>query len=173
MGKRLQSPDKHSVLIKGRSTSLTIEPDFWEQFRLIVMEHGITVGALLTEIERTMRLLPYQGPGRHRVRTLSAAVRVFVLQEVLARADNPIEHATGRTCRTAPPQLGAQRLRQLRAEQVAQQLGKPLGIIVPRLLPQQDGIDPAHPFKQLGMPLPISARRLPLPLVSAAGAHRR
>jgi predicted DNA-binding ribbon-helix-helix protein len=80
MGKRLQSPDKHSVLIKGRSTSLTIEPDFWEQFRLIVMEHGVTVGALLTEIERTTRLLPYQGPGRHRVRTLSAAVRVFVLR---------------------------------------------------------------------------------------------
>jgi predicted DNA-binding ribbon-helix-helix protein len=85
MGKRLQSPDKHSVLIKGRSTSLTIEPDFWEQFRLIVMEHGVTVGALLTEIERTMRLLPYQGPGRHRVRTLSAAVRVFVLRTVMSQ----------------------------------------------------------------------------------------
>jgi predicted DNA-binding ribbon-helix-helix protein len=38
--------------------------------------------------------MPFQGPGRHRVRTLSAAIRVFVLQEVLARADNPIEHAT-------------------------------------------------------------------------------
>jgi predicted DNA-binding ribbon-helix-helix protein len=83
MGKRLQSPDKHSVLIKGRSTSLTIEPDFWEQFRLIVMEHGVTVGVLLTEIERTMRLLPY--PERHRVRTLSAAVRVYVLRTVTSQ----------------------------------------------------------------------------------------
>jgi predicted DNA-binding ribbon-helix-helix protein len=93
MGKRLQSPDKHSVLIEGRSTSLTIEPDFWEQFRLIVMEHGVTVGALLTEIERTMRLLPYQGPGRHRVRTLSAAVRVFVLRTVMSQLSSPPSRA--------------------------------------------------------------------------------
>jgi predicted DNA-binding ribbon-helix-helix protein len=63
---------------------------------LIAFEHRATISALLAEIDRTMRLMPFQGPGRHRVRTLSAAVRVFVLQEVLARADNPIEHATHR-----------------------------------------------------------------------------
>jgi predicted DNA-binding ribbon-helix-helix protein len=97
MGKRLQSPDKHSVLIKGRSTSLTIEPDFWEQFRVIVMEHGVTVGVLLTEIERTMRLLPHQGPGRHRVRTLSAAVRVFVLQMLISRSSSGARRARVRS----------------------------------------------------------------------------
>jgi predicted DNA-binding ribbon-helix-helix protein len=69
-------------------TSITLEADFWEQFRLIVLEHGTTIGSLLSEIERTMRLLPKQGPGRTRVLTLSAAVRLFVLRDVLARCGN-------------------------------------------------------------------------------------
>jgi predicted DNA-binding ribbon-helix-helix protein len=58
-------------------------------------DRGQCMAKLITEIDR-VRLLPPQGPGRHRVRTLSAAIRIFVLQEVLARADNPIEHATHR-----------------------------------------------------------------------------
>jgi predicted DNA-binding ribbon-helix-helix protein len=52
------------------------------------MVQRTTISRLLAEINRTMRLLPYQGPGRHRVRTLSAAVRVFVLQTLIARSSN-------------------------------------------------------------------------------------
>ena len=94
--RRFQSPFKHTVWVRGHRTSITVEPEFWDQLRLITFEYQTSMTALITEIDRTMRLMPFQGPGRHRVRTLSAAVRVFVLQEVVARTDNPIEHATRR-----------------------------------------------------------------------------
>jgi predicted DNA-binding ribbon-helix-helix protein len=79
------APCLRHVRINGRDTSITVEPEFWEQFWLITMERQTTIGKLLAEIDRTMRLLPYQGPGRHRVRTLSAAVRIFVFQALMAR----------------------------------------------------------------------------------------
>jgi predicted DNA-binding ribbon-helix-helix protein len=75
----------HNVWLYSRKTSIHVEPEFWEQFRLITMERGTTIGKLLAEIDRTHRLLPYQGPGRPRVLAMSAAVRVFVLQEVMAK----------------------------------------------------------------------------------------
>ena len=94
--KRLQSPFKRTVVLDGHKTSINVEPEFWDQLRLITLERQTTMAKLITEIDRIGRLLPPQGPGRHRVRTLSAAIRIFVLQEVLARADNPIEHASQR-----------------------------------------------------------------------------
>ena len=54
------------------------------------MVQRTTISRLLAEINRTMRLLPYQGPGRHRVRTLSAAVRVFVLQTLISRSSSGV-----------------------------------------------------------------------------------
>jgi hypothetical protein len=71
------------------------------------MAHGVTVGALLTEIERTMRLLPYQGPGRYRVRTLSAAVRVFVLRTVMSQSSSPHGARRGTARAAADPTPGA------------------------------------------------------------------
>jgi len=100
--RRFQSPFKHTVWVRGQRTSITVEHEFWDQLRLIAIEYQTSMTALITEIDRTMRLMPFQGPGRHRVRTLSAAIRVFVLQEVLARADNPIEHATRPPCCSTP-----------------------------------------------------------------------
>ena len=86
--KRSQFPCLHHVRINGRDTSITVEPEFWEQFRLMTMERQTTIGKLLAEIDRTGRLLPHQGPGRHRVRTLSAALRVFVLQTLISRSSS-------------------------------------------------------------------------------------
>ena len=60
------------------------------------MERGTTIGKLLAEIDRTHRLLPYQGPGRPRVLAMSAAVRVFVLQEVMAKLARAEERASRR-----------------------------------------------------------------------------
>ena len=54
------------------------------------MVQRTTISRLLAEINRTMRLLPYQGPGRNRVRTLSAAVRVFVLQTLISRSSSGV-----------------------------------------------------------------------------------
>ena len=94
--KRLQSPFKRTVVLDGHKISINVEPEFWDQLRLITLERQTTMAKLITEVDRVGRLLPPQGPGRHRVRTLSAAVRIFVLQEVLARSKNPIEHASQR-----------------------------------------------------------------------------
>jgi predicted DNA-binding ribbon-helix-helix protein len=92
----MQSPFKRSVYVGNRWTSITLEHEFWAQLHLIAAERQSSLGQLITEIDRIGRLLPPQGPGRHRVRTLSAAIRVFVLQEVLARVDDLTEHATQR-----------------------------------------------------------------------------
>jgi predicted DNA-binding ribbon-helix-helix protein len=78
-------PCAHNVRIEGRPTSVWLEPSFWDQFRLIALEHGTTIGKMLAEVDRTQRLLPYQGPGNPRVLGLSAAVRVFVLQDLMRK----------------------------------------------------------------------------------------
>ena len=83
--KRLQSPFKRNVWIGGQQSSVTIEPEYWEQLRLMAFERQSTLTALLSEINRKGRLLPFQGPGRYRVLSLSAAIRLFVLQELLAK----------------------------------------------------------------------------------------
>jgi predicted DNA-binding ribbon-helix-helix protein len=85
MTKGFKSPNVHNVWLKGRYTSISVEPDFWVQFRLIVIERRTTISNLLAEIERTMRLLPDQGKGYDRTLTLSAAVRVFVLRTVMSQ----------------------------------------------------------------------------------------
>ena len=64
---------------------MTVEPEFWEQLRIIALEQRVKLNVLITEIDRTGRLLPPQGLYRRRVRTLSAAIRVFVLYDVLAK----------------------------------------------------------------------------------------
>jgi predicted DNA-binding ribbon-helix-helix protein len=74
----------------GHWACIHLESEFWDLFRLATIERGTTIGRLLAEVDRTHRLLPYQGPGTPRVLGLSAAVRVFVLREVmtkLARAE--------------------------------------------------------------------------------------
>ena len=83
MVKRLQSPDMRHVRVGKDNTSITLEDEFWEQLRIIAVTRNTAISQLLAEIERTGRLLPDQGPGRHRVRSLSSAVRVFVLQDAL------------------------------------------------------------------------------------------
>jgi predicted DNA-binding ribbon-helix-helix protein len=85
MAERLQSPDMRHVRVGKDNTTITLEDEFWEQLRLIATTRNTAISQLLAEIDRTGRLLAYQGPGRHRVRTLSAAVRVFVLQTFISR----------------------------------------------------------------------------------------
>ena len=100
MVKRFQSPNLRRVWVGKGDTTINVEPEFWDQFKLIALEHRATISALLAEIDRTMRLLPYQGPGRHRVRTLSAAVRVFVLQTLISRSSSGARGARVRSPRS-------------------------------------------------------------------------
>jgi len=59
--------DKHSVIISGHSTSLSLEPEFWSELKGIAKDKKIPVAVLIEQIDNT------------RTGNLSAAVRVYVL----------------------------------------------------------------------------------------------
>ena len=59
--------DKHSVIISGHSTSLSLEPEFWAELKTIARDQKVPVATLIEQIDNT------------RTGNLSAAVRVYVL----------------------------------------------------------------------------------------------
>jgi predicted DNA-binding ribbon-helix-helix protein len=61
---------KHSVVIDGHRTSVSLEPEFWTALKEIAAAKGMTLSMLVTEVDRTR-----QG-------NLSSALRVFVLEEL-------------------------------------------------------------------------------------------
>lgn len=65
---------KHSVMVSGHGTSISLEPIFWEELTEIARMRGVSVNTLISEIDRT------------RDGTLSAAVRVFVVEDLRRRA---------------------------------------------------------------------------------------
>ncbi|OAN50440.1 aryl-sulfate sulfotransferase [Paramagnetospirillum marisnigri] len=64
---------KHSLTIAGHATSVTIEREFWDEFKSIAESRGVSVNQLVAEIDST------------RSGNLSSAIRVFVLREVKGR----------------------------------------------------------------------------------------
>ncbi len=73
----MSGPRKRSVVIAGHATSLSLEDEFWEELKRIAAEEGVSVQALVERID-TMR----EG------RSLSSAVRVFVLERLRKAAEN-------------------------------------------------------------------------------------
>jgi predicted DNA-binding ribbon-helix-helix protein len=67
---------KRSVIIGGHKTSISLEEAFWREIRDIAAARGITVSALLREIDE-----------RRQTANLSSAIRVYVLEYVRAQAD--------------------------------------------------------------------------------------
>ena len=65
---------KHSVLIAGHRTSLSIEEAFWDQLKAIAARRRISMNKLIGEID-TAR-------GGARPTNLSSAIRVFVLEHL-------------------------------------------------------------------------------------------
>ena len=66
---------KHSVLIAGHRTSLSIEAAFWEKLKAIAARRRISLNKLIEEIDR----------GRSadaRSANLSSTVRVFILDQL-------------------------------------------------------------------------------------------
>ncbi len=59
---------KHSVLIAGHGTSVSVENIFWRELQQIATGRGISLNAQIMEIDET------------RVGNLSSAIRVFVMQ---------------------------------------------------------------------------------------------
>lgn len=59
---------KHSVRVRGRKTSITLEPAFWDVIREAAKAKGVTVAALVSQVDR-------ERTGGN----LSSALRVFAL----------------------------------------------------------------------------------------------
>ncbi len=68
------SISKHSLTIAGHRTSISLEQAFWEQLRDIAGARGLSLAALIGEIDA----------GRGKA-NLSSAIRVFVLAQALAQ----------------------------------------------------------------------------------------
>jgi predicted DNA-binding ribbon-helix-helix protein len=60
---------KRSLLIAGHRTSVSVEEPFWAELKRIAVARGMSVAALVAEIDQ----------GRKR-QNLSSAIRVFVLR---------------------------------------------------------------------------------------------
>lgn len=61
---------KYSVMIAGHRTSISLEPEFWDELKRIARENGETLRSLIARVDAAR-----QG-------NLSSALRVFVLREL-------------------------------------------------------------------------------------------
>jgi len=68
-------PVKRSLTLSGHRTSVTLEAEFWEEFRLLAEAEGKSVNALASRIDAA----------RDPEVSLSSAIRVFVLRAALSR----------------------------------------------------------------------------------------
>ncbi|MGR3497201.1 ribbon-helix-helix domain-containing protein [Citreimonas sp.] len=68
-------PVKHSLTLRGHRTSVSLEDEFWAEFRAIARAEGKPIEALAAEIDAA------RDPGTG----LASAMRVFVLRRVQAR----------------------------------------------------------------------------------------
>ena len=68
-------PVKHSVTLRGHRTSVSLEDEFWTEFRAISAQKGMPINALVAEIDaaRGMEV------------GLASAIRLFVLQSLKDR----------------------------------------------------------------------------------------
>ena len=64
---------KHSVIIAGHRTSVSLEPEFWREFVSICRNEGIALSKKVEEIDSK------------RNENLSSAIRLFVLAELRER----------------------------------------------------------------------------------------
>jgi predicted DNA-binding ribbon-helix-helix protein len=71
----MSSVIKRSVVLLGRKTSISLEQPFWEAFKAIASEKGVTLSGLLEEIDSQ----------RKRSCNLCSAVRMFVLSYYVSR----------------------------------------------------------------------------------------
>ncbi len=62
-------PVKHSLTLRGHRTSVSLEDEFWQAFRTIATERGVTLNQLAIEVDE----------GRSGDVGLASAIRVFVL----------------------------------------------------------------------------------------------
>lgn len=69
MTRASERPAKRSLTLRGHRTSVSLEAEFWQAFRDIAGERGLTINALAIEVDEA----------RQTDIGLASAIRVFVL----------------------------------------------------------------------------------------------
>ena len=67
-------PEKHSLTLNGHRTSVSLEAEFWTDFRDLAAARGMTLNSLACEIDASRGDVG-----------LASAIRVFVLKAIRAR----------------------------------------------------------------------------------------
>jgi predicted DNA-binding ribbon-helix-helix protein len=67
---------KRSVIVAGHRTSISLEPEFWDELSAIAVRRGVSMNALISEIDRA----------RGEAGNLSSAARLHVLADVKNRS---------------------------------------------------------------------------------------
>lgn len=67
-------PKRRSVIVSGHPTSVSVETEFWDELASIAKRRGLSINALVSEIDDG------------RLGSLSAAIRLYVLDAVKSRA---------------------------------------------------------------------------------------
>ena len=68
-------PVKHSVTLKGHRTSVSLEDEFWDEFRALASEKSMPINALVSEIDADRGL----------DMGLASAIRLYVLRALKDR----------------------------------------------------------------------------------------
>jgi predicted DNA-binding ribbon-helix-helix protein len=68
---------KRSVRIAGHVTSVSLEPEFWEELKRIAAERGVSINALVAGVDEA------------RAGNLSSALRLLVLADLKGRVSRP------------------------------------------------------------------------------------
>ena len=67
-------PKRRSVIVSGHRTSVSVEAAFWDELATIAKRRGLSINALVSAIDDA------------RSGSLSAAIRLYVLEAVKSRA---------------------------------------------------------------------------------------
>ncbi|MBL4612471.1 MAG: ribbon-helix-helix domain-containing protein [Emcibacter sp.] len=62
---------KHSIVIAGHQTSITLEGIFWQQLKILARQQDISLSTIVAEIDAERQV------------NLSSAIRVYILKNAL------------------------------------------------------------------------------------------
>ncbi len=63
--------EKHSITIMGHQTSISLEPEFWNELKLISKNENKSLGKIISEIDESSMQ-----------DNLSSKIRIFVLKKI-------------------------------------------------------------------------------------------
>ena len=76
---------KRSVTIDGHRTSVSLEDAFWGELAAIAARRGLSLAALVAEVDHGRTAAPRPGVPPGTAGNLSSALRVYVLEDLRRR----------------------------------------------------------------------------------------